>query len=105
MAVTLRMGLAIAIWLGAVFIQGILMDIARFFKRTTGKLTGYQLYWISILLTTVGLGRYIARIPGGNPSPDFVGDPFANLALCVAGLLLLALGNRLHELMVEESPQ
>ncbi len=104
MTVALRLLLAILAWLGILTLQVVVMAIARFFQRSAHRVTWYPVYLLAMLLTTVGMWRYILRIPQATPWLDFTGDPLANLLLCAAGLLLLGLGNHLQELMLTGGP-
>ena len=92
--------LAVLAWAGILSLQLTLMGIARFFERSSGQKTKYQLYILTITLTTIGAGRYIFRFQQPSTWPDFSGDPIANILLFFAGLLLLWLGNLLHERMM-----
>ena len=87
-------------WGGIIVLQFMLLVIARFFEQTSGQHTGYRLYLLPIVLTGIGATRYLLRIPAVSPWPDFVGDPMANILLFAAGLMLMALGNFLHEKMM-----
>ncbi len=86
-------------------LQALLMQIARFFERTSGRRTGYRLYLVSMLLTLTAAARYLWRIPNEPSWPDFTGDPPANLMLFAAGILLIALLTILYDRMVGSAPQ
>ncbi len=92
--------LAVVAWSGILIIEVVLMWIARFFQKNSGKPTFYQLYVIVVLLTLYGAGRYVIRIPQAGPLPDFTGDPVANLCLAGAGLALMVLGSNLYARMM-----
>ena len=96
----IRPVLALLVWGGIITLQLTLMGIARFFERSSGQKTRYQLYILTITLTTIGAGRYIFRFQQPSTWPDFIGDPIANILLFFAGLMLLGLGNLLHERMM-----
>lgn len=101
--VTLRIILGIIIWGGIVALQVILMAIARFFERTSRQQTWYKLYLIPVLFTCVGAGHYLNRIFVSTRHPDFAGDPATDILFLATGLLLIVLGNLLHEKMIGET--
>lgn len=93
--------IGIIIWVGILLLQIIVMSIARFFERTSGQKTYYQLYLIAIGLTGISALRYLWRVfMVEDRWPDFVGDPLANSFMFIAGLLLIGLSNTLHEKMM-----
>lgn len=100
--IPLRIILGSLIWVGIIALQIILLTIAHFFERTSQLKTWYQLYLLPILFTAVAAIRYISRIFTHDAPPDFSGDPIANILLLLAGLLLIGLGNLLHEKMMGE---
>lgn len=100
--IPLRVILGSFIWVGVIALQIILLTIAHFFERTSQQQTWYQLYLIPILFTSVGAIRYLSRILRHNSLPDFAGDPVADILFLFAGLLLIGLGNLLHEKMMGE---
>lgn len=97
-----RLALGLVIWIGSVALQLTVMAIARFFERTSGQRTGYLWFLLPILLTSGGALRYLWRMPRASMWPDFTGDPLANGMFFVAGLLLVILGNALHDQMMGE---
>jgi hypothetical protein len=100
MNLAFRFLLAILICGGMLALQIIIMAIARFFERTAGQATYYQVYLIPISLTVISAVRYIMRIPNVERWPDFVGDPVANILMFIAGVFLFVLGNFLQEKMI-----
>ncbi len=100
--ITLRIILGSLIWIGVITLQVILLTIARFFERTSQQQTWYQVYLIPILFTAIAAIRYLNRIFTHHAPPDFAGDPLADVLLLSAGLLLIGLGNLLHEKMMGE---
>jgi hypothetical protein len=97
----LRLILAVLGWSGALLLELLLMRIAQFFEQNSGQPTGYRLHLIPIVLTMYGAGRYILRIKRASDVwPDFTGDPIANLALGIGGIILILLGGRLYEAMM-----
>jgi hypothetical protein len=101
-AIPLRIILGILIWIGIIALQIILLAIAHFFERTSQQQTWYQLYLLPILFTGASAVRYLSRIFTHNSQTDFAGDPIADVLLLFAGLLLIGLGNLLHEKMMGE---
>ncbi len=101
--VTLRIILGVIIWGGIVALQVILLAIARFFERTSQQRTWYKLYLIPVLFTCVGAGYYLSRIVVSTRHPDFAGDPAMDILFLATGLLLIVLGNLLHEKMIGET--
>lgn len=101
--VTLRIVLSIIIWGSIVALQVILLTIARFFERTSQQQTWYKLYLIPILLTGLGAGRYLSRMFIPSQHPDFAGDPATDVLFLATGLLLIVLGNLLHEKMIGDT--
>lgn len=92
---------SIAIWVGIVLLQIIVMSIARFFEHTSGQRTYYQLYLVPISLTSISAMRYLWRVfLVADRWPDFVGDPLANSLMFISGLWLIGLSNALHEKMM-----
>jgi hypothetical protein len=96
----LKLVLASFGWASILVLQIMLLYIARFFQRSSGKKTGYPLYWIPIVLTFIGAGRYLLKLYTLSPGPDFTGDPIANLCLFSAGIFLIVLSGRLYEQMM-----
>ncbi|HEY89148.1 MAG TPA: hypothetical protein G4N98_05370 [Thermoflexia bacterium] len=92
-------------WSGIVAIQTVLMKIACFFEENSGKQTYHRLYYLVILCTGVGAGRYLWRLlmPASSPCLDFLGDPLANLLFSIAGLGLLLLGTALYKKMMGDA--
>lgn len=69
-----------------------LMLIARFYQRSSGERTYYQLYIIPIVLFGGGVARYT--------SIDYLaGDALGDLLLAVSGLILTALCLFLYRIM------
>lgn len=99
----MRIILGIIIWGGIVALQVILLTIARFFERTSRQQTWYKLYLIPILFTCVGAGYYLSRISISGRHPDFAGDPATDVLFLATGLLLIVLGNLLHEKMIGDT--
>lgn len=97
---TLELILASLGWISILVLQITLLYIARFFQRSSGKKTWYSLYWIPAGLTFIGAGRYLMKLQTLGPGPDFTGDPFANLCLFCAGIILIVLGSQLYEQMI-----
>ncbi|MBN2002943.1 MAG: hypothetical protein JXA21_06270 [Anaerolineae bacterium] len=96
-----NMILATLICAGLILLQVIFMGIARFFERTSGQVARYRLYWIPIALTVFSAIRYLPRVlDATDPWPDFVGDPWANSAMFIAGIMLIVLSNALYEKMM-----
>jgi hypothetical protein len=101
MMMALNFMFAVLICIGIILLQVILMGIARFFERTSGQATRYQLYLASIALTIFSSIRYLLRIPNtGDSWPDFVGDPWANVSMFIAGIMIIVLSNSLYERMM-----
>ncbi|MBN1878084.1 MAG: hypothetical protein JXA33_27930 [Anaerolineae bacterium] len=99
----LRFILGILVWVGILLLQLILMAIARFFEKTSGQRTWYKLYILPIALFSIAALSYLSRIIHPNNTwPDFMGDPWANMALFIATLVLYSLGSLLHEQMMAE---
>jgi hypothetical protein len=98
----LTLALAVISWLGILVLQSVLMSIAIFFEKNSGKKTWYRGYLVPMLLSTFGAGRYIWHLSSHTFSLNFVGDPPANLALFCAGLTLIILSAHLYEEMMED---
>lgn len=100
---TLQVLLGGIIWLGIIGLQIVLMAIAHFFERTSQRRTGFQWYALPIVCTGVAAARYLTRILSHRPGVSMTGDPVANVLLLGAGLLLIVLGNSLHDKMMENA--
>jgi len=87
-------------WLGILALQFILMSIAIFFEKNSGKTTWYRGYLVPMILSTFGAGRYLGHIVSSKTTLNFNGDPVANLALFCAGLILIMLSAHLYEEMM-----
>jgi len=96
----LNVGLLVVTWAGILMIQYILMRIAAFFEKNSGKPTWYRGYLFTILLSGYGAGRYAWQLAVRDSTLNFSGDPLANLTLFCAGLGLLILGKRLYVQMM-----
>lgn len=88
-------------WVSILALQIVLMNIARFFQKSSGEPTWHRLYLLPIILSAVGAGSYTLKtISGSTQWPDFTGDTLANLCLFFAGVLLILLSSRLYEQMM-----
>ena len=101
---TARFILALVAWIGVAALQVVLMRIAQFFERNSGKRSWYRAYLLPLVLNTTGAGSYLLHIikePAAIRAwPDFTGDPLANLCLFLGGILLVLLGAHLHDEMM-----
>lgn len=99
-----RFILALVAWVGIAALQIVLMRIARFFERNSGKRSWHRAYLLPLVLNATGAGIYLLHIlkePAALRAwPDFTGDPQANLCLFLGGILLLLLGGHLHDEMI-----
>ena len=73
-----------------------LWRIAYFYQKTSGQRVGYAILISSALLLVAGALWYIFHNVG------FTGEPIADLLLFGGGLIFLAFGSRLQELMTGE---
>lgn len=96
----LNLTLAIISWLSILALQFILMNIALFFEKNSGKSTWYQGYLAPLFLSALGAGRYLTHLISGESTYNFTGDPLANIALFCAGLILIVLGTYLYDQMM-----
>jgi len=67
--------------------------IARFFEKFSGEKTYFRLFLIPVVLFGAGSVRYAGTEHIG-------GDPFADIMMGIAGLMLLILSSRLYWLMI-----
>lgn len=100
-----RFILALVAWIGIIALQVVLMRIAQFFERNSGKRSWHRAYLLPLVLNATGAGIYLLHIlrePAELRAwPDFTGDPQANLCLFLGGILLILLGARLRDEMME----
>lgn len=96
--------LALVAWIGITALQVVLMRIAQFFERNSGKRSWYRMHLLPLVLNTTGAGSYLLHIikePVALQAwPDFTGDPLANLCLFLGGILMILLGAHLRDEMM-----
>ncbi len=99
-----RFILALVAWIGIAALQIVLMRIAQFFERNSGKRSWHRAHLLPLVLNAAGAGIYLLHMlkePVTLPvRPDFTGDPPANLCLFLGGILLILLGARLRDEMM-----
>ncbi len=99
-----RFILALVAWIGIAALQVVLMRIARFFERNSGKRSWHRAHLLPLVLNATGAGSYLLHIikepPALQACPDFIGDPQANLCLFLGGISLILLGARLRDEMI-----
>lgn len=99
-----RFILALVAWIGIAALQIVLMRIARFFERSSGKRSWHRAHLLPLVLNAAGAGIYLLHILKEPVTlqawPDFIGDPQANLCLFLGGILLILLGARLRDEMM-----
>ena len=95
--------LALIGWSSIIALQVVLMKIAHFFEENSQQRTYHRFYYLFILCSLIGVGRYSWRILINSPWPDFLGDPLANLALASAGLGLMVLSADLYKKMIGDT--
>ncbi len=96
----INLTLAIISWLGILALQFILMNIAIFFEKNSGENTWYRGYLAPMILSAFGAGRYATHLASKESHLNFDGDPWANLALFFAGIILIFLSIHLYEVMM-----
>lgn len=85
------------LWFPLAVLIGILVLIARFYERFSGRRTYYPLLVAAAVLFGVAVVRYAA-------AEQITGDLLADVLLAAAGLLLGAACLRLYWLMIVQNP-
>jgi hypothetical protein len=73
------------VWVVLCALMVVLYRIARFFQKTSGRRSHYQLFLVPIALLLIGGLRYASL-------GIFVGDPGGDLLMVIGGLSLIGLG-------------
>jgi hypothetical protein len=92
-SLSLSQALALYTWFPLAGLLLIMLMIARFYERFSGRRTYYRLYLVPLVAFAIGAVRYADR---DRISGDLIGDS----ALIVGGLTLLALSVSLYWRMV-----
>jgi hypothetical protein len=89
---TLHLVMMLYIWaiVGALIV--VLNRISRFYQITSGRRSYYQLFWVPLVLLSVGAIRYAV-------TGVFVGDPAGDILMLIGGLTLISLCTYLLRLM------
>ncbi len=77
--------LSLYIWIAVCALMIILYRIARFYQKTSGRRSYYQLFSVPIVLLLAGGLRYVWL-------SIFVGDTLGDLLMVLGGLCLIGLG-------------
>ncbi|MFQ6099935.1 MAG: hypothetical protein ACE5OS_01695 [Anaerolineae bacterium] len=91
-----KYALAIYSWAVIGMLLVFLWRIAYFYEKTSGQRVPHYLVIFPSLLLAAGVAWYLVY------SVEFTGQPVGDLLLFAGGILLLAFGGRLQELMTGE---